>query len=518
MDVMIQIAIVHYNTPELTEAGILSLRKHGGAAWPVTIFDNSDRKPFKKKMKGVKVIDNTKGQVIDFDKFLADYPDRNIQLGAASNDGSVKHILSVQKLWELLPQGFILMESDILIRKDISFLWNERYAACGKVRWFKVEPKPEQSRLLPFLCYMNVPLLTANGARYFDPERCWNLWPNMNDPRNHWDTGACLLDDIIHTKPQLVARLYPDLDQYYVHYNGGSWRQNDDERRQAWLDQHRQLWEPDRKVDSKDVALCAIVRCENKYLPEWVEHHMKLGVKKIYIYDNSHDGDEQPADVLGKYVESGKVEIIDYRNIFGDFNVQDRAYNDFYKHHGWDYGWIGFFDIDELIVTEGRTKLPTLLNKMQADVVVLSWRMMTDSGLVHYDKKPVLKRFTQPAKMPRYENGTEFVKSFVRGGIAGLTFESQPHCPSKPSILKVVNTKGEAVNQYPAIRPTYEVAWVNHYHTKTAEEFIEKVRRGFPNGTGYTANYVKNAIDYFFSINERTAEKEAILSAVNPQP
>ena len=71
MDV-IQIAIVHFNTPELTEAGILSLRKHGGAAWPVTIFDNSDRKPFKKKMKGVKVIDNTKGQVIDFDKFLAD--------------------------------------------------------------------------------------------------------------------------------------------------------------------------------------------------------------------------------------------------------------------------------------------------------------------------------------------------------------------------------------------------------------------------------------------------------------
>ena len=42
MDV-IQIAIVHYNTPELTEAGILSLRKHGGAAWPVTIFDNSDQ-------------------------------------------------------------------------------------------------------------------------------------------------------------------------------------------------------------------------------------------------------------------------------------------------------------------------------------------------------------------------------------------------------------------------------------------------------------------------------------------
>ena len=45
MDVK-QVAIVHYNTPELTEAGILSLRKHGGEDWPVTVFDNSDRKPF----------------------------------------------------------------------------------------------------------------------------------------------------------------------------------------------------------------------------------------------------------------------------------------------------------------------------------------------------------------------------------------------------------------------------------------------------------------------------------------
>ena len=74
---MIQVAIVHYNTPELTEAGILSLRKHGGMDWPVTVFDNSDRKPFKKKkMKGVKVIDNTKGKVIDFEAELAKYPDR----------------------------------------------------------------------------------------------------------------------------------------------------------------------------------------------------------------------------------------------------------------------------------------------------------------------------------------------------------------------------------------------------------------------------------------------------------
>ena len=35
------IAIVHYNTPELTEACIMSIRKTG-CQWPVVVFDNSD--------------------------------------------------------------------------------------------------------------------------------------------------------------------------------------------------------------------------------------------------------------------------------------------------------------------------------------------------------------------------------------------------------------------------------------------------------------------------------------------
>ena len=33
-----QVAIVHYNTPELTEAAILSLRKHGGEDYEVTVL------------------------------------------------------------------------------------------------------------------------------------------------------------------------------------------------------------------------------------------------------------------------------------------------------------------------------------------------------------------------------------------------------------------------------------------------------------------------------------------------
>ena len=54
------IAIIHFNTPELTEALIKSIRKHGGEEYKVVIFDNSDERPFTKKMKGVKVFKTEK--------------------------------------------------------------------------------------------------------------------------------------------------------------------------------------------------------------------------------------------------------------------------------------------------------------------------------------------------------------------------------------------------------------------------------------------------------------------------
>lgn len=235
------VAIVHYNTPELTEAGILSLRKQCGNRYDVTIFDNSDRKPFNKNMHGVTVIDNTQGQIINFDKELDAYPGKCWEMAYLSNYGSFKHIRSVQKLWEYLPDGFILMESDILLTKPIDFLWDEEYAACGKVQWFRGRSR-EKDRLLPFLCYLNVPLLKANGARYFDPLRCWALQSGGRDnPANWYDTGASLLEDIVNTKPALVARLYRDLNECYVHYKGGSWRKNDEEDQIRWIEEHSEL-------------------------------------------------------------------------------------------------------------------------------------------------------------------------------------------------------------------------------------------------------------------------------------
>ena len=248
------VAIIHFNTPELTEAGIKSLRKHGGEDYKVVVFDNSadltlpdgkiiKARPFTKKMKGVQVLNNRKGQIIDFDKFLAEYPDRNAKLGVWKSSvwGSAKHIVTVQKLWELFPDGFVLMESDILIKQNIDMFFDEKYSVVGYMQRHQHGNKFDVPRMLPMLCWMNVPMLTKEGARYFDPDRCWGLKADENDRGNWFDTGACMLDDIMQKRPRLKG-LHVNINLFVAHYGGGSWHQNDAESQKRWLEANANLW------------------------------------------------------------------------------------------------------------------------------------------------------------------------------------------------------------------------------------------------------------------------------------
>lgn len=246
------VAIIHYNTPMLTEAAIMSLRKHGGEGYRVVLLDNSDREPFTAKMRGVDIIDNTCGQIINFDKELAKYPERDRSIGCAKGCefGSAKHMMTVQKLWELIPEGFVLMESDILIKKNIDEFFNEQYSVYGYCQ--KAQPHNPYGigRMMPMLCWMNVPMLQREGAKYFDPTRTYGLLHGGRQNRNNWyDTGAPLLEDIISKRPRLKG-WHIDIREFVEHYGSGSWQNNDPNAQQAWLEQHRELWEKPKEKKS----------------------------------------------------------------------------------------------------------------------------------------------------------------------------------------------------------------------------------------------------------------------------
>jgi hypothetical protein len=108
-------------------------------------------------------------------------------------------------------------------------------------------------------------------------------------------------------------------------------------------------------------------------------------------------------------------------------------------------------------------------------------------------------------------NINRHVKSFVRSGINGISF-NDPHIPNAPA-LQCVNVLHECIEQIP-VQPKviHRVAYIKHYNTKTADEWATlKMRRLSPCGDEYNREMKAKNVDYFFSINERTPEKEEIL-------
>lgn len=231
----------------------MSIRKHGGENYKVYIFDNSDKRPFKTPRKGsrlwgsggVKVFNNRKGQIIDLDKELEKYPDRDEGIGCSKGCwfGSDKHMMSVQKLWELIPDGFILADSDILIKSDFDWMFMEGQCCCGYVSTSAGPWKIQ--RLAPMLCWINVPMCTAGGARYFDPDRAWALHNGYGDKRNFWDTGGAFLDDIKRLKPMCHGKAISrdKILSVITHYGNGSWAKNDLKQQTEWLEKNKTLWE-----------------------------------------------------------------------------------------------------------------------------------------------------------------------------------------------------------------------------------------------------------------------------------
>ena len=241
-----EVAIVHFNTPELTEAAILSLRKHGGEGYHVTIFDNSDCRPFTKKMEGLTIIDNTSGQVIDLDAEVRKFADRSYYLGCpeASVFGSTKHEMSVQKLFEILPDGFLLMDSDILITKDVDFMFQADQCVVGHVQSPQPGNRKGIERLVPMLLWLNVPKLKAGGAKFFDETRTMGLLAGEEHNRHNWyDTGASLLEDIRSHRNGLCGKRI-DIRPLMIHYQAGSWKYKSMITPMPWLERNRFLWEP----------------------------------------------------------------------------------------------------------------------------------------------------------------------------------------------------------------------------------------------------------------------------------
>ena len=218
------------------------------------------------------------------------------------------------------------------------------------------------------------------------------------------------------------------------------------------------------------VSICLIIRDEGEYLPEWLEWHIGQGVEHFWIYDN---GSAVPIgkSIPGKYARACTVIPFGGKHK----RAQVDAYNDCLARSSHKAAWMAFIDTDEFIrVVDGRP-LPVFLSTLpkDADALAMHWIIYNASGLIHKDHRPVRERFKQVTD--RYPTYFPQCKCIVRTDRVRLM---EPHMPVLTGGIHVVNERGGSVRSLTDPAISCDIIAVDHYFTRSFEEWEEKMRRG----------------------------------------
>ena len=219
------------------------------------------------------------------------------------------------------------------------------------------------------------------------------------------------------------------------------------------------------------IALCLIIKDEGEYLPEWLDWHFAAGVDHVYLYDN---GSAVPAGQSIPAQYAGNCTVLDWSG--PHTHTQIDAYTHCLKNYGPAYKWIGFVDTDEFIYIEAGRNIPAYLAALpaEADGVALKWVVYGAGG--QYVKMPgkVRERFTRTADYPAHLLQCKCIvkPAYIKAMAAHGPIQVDSHTP------RLVNSRGQPIRGSCDLAVTAEAAWVDHYFTRSLEEWKEKIARG----------------------------------------
>ena len=221
-------------------------------------------------------------------------------------------------------------------------------------------------------------------------------------------------------------------------------------------------------------SICAIAKNEGPYLAEWAIYHRLLGFDSILVFDN--DSTDDTREVLERLSAAG---ILVFRRFPArtDGRVQKMAYAEGLRLLRPGFQWVAFIDIDEFLYIPGfDNSLPKFLDAYaHLDAIAINWSMFGSSRRKDQEPGLVIERFTRRAKATHGANKS--IKTLARTD-ALITPNVHNHEFARGVVYQTV--AGEAVP--PGVGRTgsahHGIIQVNHYFTKSAEEWKAKQARG----------------------------------------
>jgi hypothetical protein len=222
-----------------------------------------------------------------------------------------------------------------------------------------------------------------------------------------------------------------------------------------------------------ELGVVVIIRNEAPYLEEWLAYHHALGVEHFFIYDNGST--DELSSVIEPWVNHGLVTLVHWPLPGGQID----AYSHALRFYGPSVDWLAFFDVDEFVVPLVDDDIPSVLARFPQAADVRIPRV--DFGFSGHRRPPeglTIESFTQvanvfgrdPAKPQRVKSVVQ-PRSISAVGIHTATVADEPRGPDGKPV------PGETVG-----KACWELVQLNHYYTRSFEEFEAKRFRGSATG------------------------------------
>lgn len=220
-------------------------------------------------------------------------------------------------------------------------------------------------------------------------------------------------------------------------------------------------------------SACLIIRDDNEYLQEWLGWHIGQGIDHFYIYD--HGSKEPISETVKSYSEDVKNKLTIHDFSGSHEFAQHEAYNDCLKRYRNESRWIAFIDSDEMIRVKTGQTLPEFLRDYEDYAgLFMTWIMYGANGQRNKTNAYCRNRFTAVSPSKASENvGKVIVQP------AYMRYMLTHNGYTKAGFSVVDEHKREVETAQPYLPDaTTDLICLDHYYTKSYEEWLNKIKRG----------------------------------------
>jgi hypothetical protein len=223
----------------------------------------------------------------------------------------------------------------------------------------------------------------------------------------------------------------------------------------------------------ENIAICCIIKDENEYLMEWIKYHELIGIHNFILYDN--DSKVPISKTIKDDVSNIIPSVVHVIPIEG-CQVQLGAYRNCLKLFKDAFKWIAFIDTDEFIVPLKCDDINDVLNEFDSEKtggLCVNWLTFGPSGHITKQDGKLISNFIKCA--PKDHKINTHVKSIVR--------PDRTESPITPHSFRYKGGYRGVSEDHRWIIDSFsknstEKIQINHYYTRSKEEFEKKIIRG----------------------------------------